>query len=77
MAEYGDPRGLGQRLMESAAVVAVYESRLWRRNPLVEMLMGISFARDELERQLAEAGFGAVEALHDHGLWLIAVATKR
>jgi SAM-dependent methyltransferase len=48
MAEYGDARGLGQRLMESAPVVAVYESRLWRRNPLVEALMGISFA-DELD----------------------------
>lgn len=46
MAEYGDARGLGQRLMESAPVVAVYESRLWRRNPLVEAAMGISFAAE-------------------------------
>jgi SAM-dependent methyltransferase len=43
MGDYGDPRGLGQRLMESAPVVAVYESRLWRRNPLVEAFMGIAF----------------------------------
>src|SRR5512143_2251904 len=43
MGEYGNPRGLGQRLMESAPVVAVYESRLWRRNPIVEAFMGIAF----------------------------------
>lgn len=54
MATYGDARGLGQRLMESAPVVAIYESRLWRRNPLVEAAMGIAFA-DELERIAAAA----------------------
>lgn len=43
MGGYGDARGLGQRLMESAPVVAVYESRLWRRNPILEALMGIAF----------------------------------
>ena len=43
MGDYGDPRGLGQRLMEAAPVAAVYESRLWRRNPLVEALLGITF----------------------------------
>jgi SAM-dependent methyltransferase len=48
MGEYGDARGLGQWLMESAPVVAVYESRLWRRNPIVEALMGIAFD-DELD----------------------------
>jgi len=48
MGEYGDPRGLGQRLMESAPVVAVYESRLWRRNPIVQAFLGIAFD-DELE----------------------------
>jgi SAM-dependent methyltransferase len=47
MTAWGDARGLGQRLMESAPVVSVYESRLWRRNPVVEALMGLSFA-DEL-----------------------------
>jgi SAM-dependent methyltransferase len=47
MPAWGDARGLGQRLMESAPVVAVYESRLWRRNPLVAALMGLSF-EDEL-----------------------------
>jgi len=36
-------RGLGQRAMESAAIVAIYESRLWRRNPLFARLTGISF----------------------------------
>jgi SAM-dependent methyltransferase len=53
MGEFADARGLGQRLMESPAIVAIYESRLWRRNPIVEAAMGISFA-DELER-IAEA----------------------
>ncbi len=48
MGEYGDPRGLGQRLMESAPVVAVYESRLWRRNPIVQAVLGIAFD-DELD----------------------------
>ena len=43
MSEFGDARGLGQRLMESAPIVAVYESRLWRRNPIAEALMGITF----------------------------------
>lgn len=41
-----DPRGLGQRAMESAWVVSIYESRLWRRNPLVAAAMGISFDRE-------------------------------
>jgi SAM-dependent methyltransferase len=48
-ASFGDPRGLAQRLMESALIVSIYESRLWRRNPVVEAFMGISFD-DELER---------------------------
>ena len=34
--------------MESVPVVAVYESRLWRRNPFAEALMGIAFT-DELD----------------------------
>jgi len=32
--------------MESEAVVSIYESRLWRRNPLVEAAMGITFKRE-------------------------------
>ena len=43
---FGDPRGLGQRAMESPFVVSIYESRLWRRNPIVTALMGISFERE-------------------------------
>jgi hypothetical protein len=35
--------------MESVPLVAVYESRLWRRSWIAEALMGISFER-ELER---------------------------
>lgn len=38
--------GLVQRAMESAAVVSIYESRLWRRSPLVEAAMGITFERE-------------------------------
>jgi SAM-dependent methyltransferase len=45
-ASFGDPRGLGQRAMESRLVVSIYESHLWRRNPLVTALMGISFERE-------------------------------
>ncbi len=32
--------------MESPFVVSIYESRLWRRNPIVTALMGISFERE-------------------------------
>jgi SAM-dependent methyltransferase len=64
MTGYGDARGLGQRLMESAPVVAIYESRLWRRNPLVEAAMGIAFA-DELERIAAAARLDAATRVLD------------
>jgi len=53
MGDFADPRGIGQRLMESPAIVSIYESRLWRRNPIVEALMGISVA-EEIDR-IAEA----------------------
>jgi len=64
MDEFGDARGLGQRLMESPPVVAVYESRLWRRNPLVEAFMGISFA-DELDRIAGAARLDAAARVLD------------
>lgn len=38
--------GLVQRAMESPLVVSIYESRLWRRSPLVEAAMGIRFERE-------------------------------
>lgn len=45
-------------------MVAIYESRLWRRNPLVEAAMGISFA-DELERIIAAADLSAARRVLD------------
>ncbi len=48
---YGDPppRTLAQWLMESDWVVRLYESRLWRRNPLFEWYAGISFQEEVRE----------------------------
>ena len=51
---FTDDRGLAQRWMESPFVVSIYESRLWRRSPLVERAMGIAFTA-ELET-VARAG---------------------
>lgn len=50
-------KGLGQRAMESRAIVRIYESRLWRRNPLFAALTGLSFAQ-ELETIAQAAGIG-------------------
>jgi len=36
-----------QRLMESNAIIRIYESRLWRRSPYVALLLGISFTREQ------------------------------
>jgi ubiquinone/menaquinone biosynthesis C-methylase UbiE len=33
--------------MESPLVVGIYESRLWRRSPIVALLLGISFEREQ------------------------------
>ena len=38
---------LGQRAMESEAIVRVYESRLWRRSPIATLALGISFEREQ------------------------------
>jgi SAM-dependent methyltransferase len=43
---HGDPKGFGQRLMEWAPIVAIYESRLWRRNPVFARAAGIPFDRE-------------------------------
>lgn len=44
----------GQRLMESSWFVAAYESRFIRRNPLMRMLMGLSFEKESrLLRRIA------------------------
>jgi SAM-dependent methyltransferase len=39
-------RSLAQVAMESKLIVSIYESRWWRRNPLLSILMGISFERE-------------------------------
>ena len=40
-------RSAAQRLMESNAIIRIYESRLWRRSPYVALLLGISFTREQ------------------------------
>lgn len=48
-------RSLAQVAMESNLIVSIYESRLWRRSPLLSALMGTSFQREyELIVQAAE-----------------------
>jgi ubiquinone/menaquinone biosynthesis C-methylase UbiE len=44
-----DPRvpSFAQRAMESAAVVRLYESRLWRRSLLARLALGLSFEREQ------------------------------
>ena len=62
-----------QRTMEWAPIVRIYESRLWRRNPLVERLMGIKF-EDEY-RLINKAGdfAGASRVLRAGGSFTAAV----
>ncbi|MEN8182630.1 MAG: class I SAM-dependent methyltransferase [Myxococcota bacterium] len=52
MTEGRRARGRGQAAMEWPPLVRIYESRLWRRNPLFALATGIPFAR---ERALIEA----------------------
>jgi len=47
-------RGLAQRAMESPAIVAIYESRLWRRSAVFTLLTGISFD-EEFDRIIRAA----------------------
>lgn len=54
-----EPRRItrGQKLMESAWFSRIYESRLARRNPLMRMMMGISFdAESRMLRRAAKLG---------------------
>lgn len=37
------PLSLPQHIMESSLVVPIYDSLLWRRNPLLQMFMGLTF----------------------------------
>jgi hypothetical protein len=43
MAAQTRPRSLAQATMGSDVIVRFYESRLWRRNPLLALLMGLTF----------------------------------
>jgi SAM-dependent methyltransferase len=40
-------RTIAERAMESRLVARLYESRLWRRSPLLALFLGISFAREQ------------------------------
>ena len=44
--DFAARRTLGQALMEWPPVVAIYESRFWRRSPGAAWLLGISFDRE-------------------------------
>ena len=57
-------RTIAQAAMEFGPIVRIYESRLWRRNPLVTWRLGISFER-ELELILAAAELAGAEAVLD------------
>ncbi len=54
----------GQRTMEWPPLVRIYESRLWRRNPIVERRMGISF-EDEYASIAKVGGFTDAERVLD------------
>ena len=43
----GNGRTLAQRAMQSAAIVRIYESRLWRRSLVATLALGISFEREQ------------------------------
>lgn len=42
----GPPRTIPQYAMESGFVISIYESLLWRRNPLLQVFMGLSFEQE-------------------------------
>lgn len=43
LPERNSPLSIPQRVMESSLVVPIYDSLLWRRNPLLQMFMGLAF----------------------------------
>ncbi len=59
-----DSPSLAQRAMEWKPLVSVYESRLWRRNPLFERLAHISF-KDEAEAIIEAAELKGKETVLD------------
>ena len=60
----GRAKGLGQRLMEWRPLVAIYESRLWRRSGIFARASGISFD-EEIARISEEARLGGSERVLD------------
>jgi ubiquinone/menaquinone biosynthesis C-methylase UbiE/uncharacterized protein YbaR (Trm112 family) len=46
LPDHADEPGLAQRLMESDAMVRIYEGRLWRRSFVATLVFGISFDRE-------------------------------
>jgi SAM-dependent methyltransferase len=60
------PMSYGQRLMEWRPLVRIYETRLWRRNPLLFAALGLSFER-ESEIVLRAAELSGQEAVLDIG----------
>lgn len=57
------PTSRGQKLMESSWFARIYESRWARRNPLMRVVMGISFERESLLLQRAAELKGAERVL--------------
>jgi SAM-dependent methyltransferase len=53
-----------QRVMELRAVVRIYESRLWRRNPMLKLLLGLTF-EEERDLVLRAAGLTGRETVLD------------
>ncbi len=43
LPERNSPLSIPQHVMESGLVVPIYDSLLWRRNPLLQMFMGLTF----------------------------------
>jgi ubiquinone/menaquinone biosynthesis C-methylase UbiE len=62
--DWSEERTLTQMAMEWPPIVKIYESRLWRRNPLFEYLNQISF-KDEEQAILAAANLTGHELVLD------------
>ncbi len=43
LPEVNSPLSIPQHVMESGLIVPIYDSLLWRRNPLLQMFMGLTF----------------------------------
>lgn len=72
-------RTLGQALMEWRPIVAIYESRLWRRSVGAALLLGIDFEREQ-RRVLAALALGTAMRVLDlasgSGIYARAIARR-